>query len=205
MAKRHDPLALSLLNTCRQSAQRLVAQVSSLLDIRRIEEGRMKLNLRTLPVGKMIRPVLQEYQPAAEKVGLRIHCDLGAAERLLVRVDEDLCARILGNLVWNAIKYAAPQSTIELAGRPELPTAVAITVSNHGAPIPPAQQQELFQPFSAFSRESRNVGVSASGIGLVFCKLAVEAMGGSIRLESPWQPPDDGVRVSFTLPAAAGS
>ena len=76
-------------------------------------------------------------------------------------------------------------------------------MANLGRAIPPAERETLFVPFLAARGAQAGGAADTTGLGLAFCKLAIEAHGGSIRVVSPWPPHAEGVQVILTLPAAA--
>lgn len=199
-AARNDQDDVELCKTASASAGRLVALVDTLLDIRRMEEGRMPINRADYSLRALAKEVASEFQPAARRVGSRIDVTPEeTADAITARIDEHLMRRVLNNLVWNAIKYGRPGEPIELAiGRAEDTSWIAI--GNRGDPIPPEDQESLFQPFRVIVRTSAISRFKGTGLGLAFCRMAVDAHGGRITLESPWPPYGDGVRVKISIP-----
>jgi signal transduction histidine kinase len=110
-------------------------------------------------------------------------------------VDNEIIGRVLQNLLGNAIKFTPPGGKIEMTARPPETTASTllwVAVSNSGPGIPPEIQDRLFQKFVTGRQEE-----SGSGLGLAFCRLAVEAHGGRIWVESE---PGQLTTFQFTLP-----
>ena len=116
-------------------------------------------------------------------------------------VDRSMVARVLVNLIGNAVKFTPPGGAITVRARAEAPGWIAVTVADTGEGIPAEYQSHIFEKFGQVA--SRQGGRSMStGLGLTFCKLAVEAHGGQIGVESR---PGEGARFTFTLPAAPRS
>jgi len=189
-----------LFTTTNSSATRLLTQVNALLDIRKIEEGRMQLNLAPVNMRDVIEEVVREYQPGANLINLSIveHID-PAIERPAV-IDADIFQRILANLIWNALQYAKRGSEVVVGMRPVTEAGFEVYVANRGKPISPAIAAKLFKPFSTGTNAEKNVKTVSTGLGLAFCRLAAEAHGGSVRLNSPWEPHEDGVEVVLRVP-----
>jgi K+-sensing histidine kinase KdpD len=112
--------------------------------------------------------------------------------------DVDVSTRIVSNLLANALKYSPSNSEVVLVAEPH-PNGVRIAVRDHGAGIPAAYHQRIFDKFGVADQPA-NARVSSTGLGLAFCRLAVKAQGGTIGLESE---PGKGSTFWFTLPAAA--
>lgn len=193
-----------LVQTAHGTGNRLLTQIHALLDIRRMQEGRMPLSPQPSAVGELFFRCLREYQPAAELLGVSIEIvDPVPLDRLLISADPELFERILGNLVWNALQYAAQGTVIELAAAPEART-VNLSVANQGKVIPAAKQDEVFLDFVSGRIDEKTHQVASSGLGLAFCKLAADAHGGRIWIESPWRD-GTGVKVILAIPRAHGS
>lgn len=189
-----------LMHTIRGSTERILVQFSALLDIRKIQEGKMQLHRNPLPVSQILNDALQEYGPAGELTGVDLEVSADLDDGSQVVVDPEIFSRVMANLLWNALKHAPRGSTIELGYEPIGGGRAGIYVANRGPALPPDVRETLFQPFETGRRKARSSGPSGTGLGLAFCKLAVEAHGGSIRVESPWAGHADGVKVLLILP-----
>ena len=205
-AQRNDAHGLLWSRTAHGSTVRLVSQIDSLLDIRRMEEGRMTLRRAAHALPALVQDAIAQFQPAAERADTRLVFTAPAeAEAWRVDVDATLMGRVLGNLVWNAIKYGRGGEPIEFGLLKPDNHHCVLTIGNRGDPIAPEDQQTLFQPFRVLARQSAFARFKGSGLGLAFCRMAVEAHGGSIALESPWPVHGDGVLIRITLPAAGST
>ncbi len=120
-------------------------------------------------------------------------------DEFYLSVDEQIIERVIHNLLNNAIKYSPAGHTIEIEFD-VLPNQVSISVTNIGEPIPVEHHLKIFNLFSRVN--ANDTQLSGTGIGLNFCKLAIEAHHGDIRVVSPVPPSQQGVKFIFTLPRA---
>ena len=200
-ARNDDPKNAMLINTLLSSSSRINSQISALLDIRKIEEGRMTLDLKPFALNDLLQETLALFKTSSDL--LKIDIDIRHSEKhpLSISVDHDIFIRILTNLLWNAFQHGrAGKDIIILTGETE-DGMVSIAIANEGNVIPPEQQQNLFQPFVALANAERRNKMVSTGLGLAFCKLAVEAHQGSITLQSPWPKSGDGVIFTMKFPA----
>lgn len=172
------------IGEARKAADAMLRLVSTMLDASKIESGSMKLSLAECDV-----PALLEQAAVAMK-------SLAGGRQLLVepcapiraRVDVELISRVVQNLVGNALKFAPREGGyVRLAAAP-LPGGFRVTVENNGPDIPVGHQKEIFEKFGQLDAGGVRRPYS-TGLGLNFCKLAVEAHGGRIGVESsPGKP-----------------
>ncbi len=189
-----------LTETIRASAERMLLLTGNLLDIRKMEECHFVLHREPVDIGELVRICLREHRGACDLSGVAVHP--GGPEGVRVDADRGILLRVLANLLWNALQHAPEGSVIELGWTASCDTLVALHVANRGSVIPPGDLARVFTAFIADEVVPENSLVANTGLGLTFCKLAVEAHGGAIKLASPWPGHDDGVRVDVTLPAA---
>jgi two-component system, sensor histidine kinase and response regulator len=163
----------------RADARHLTRMIMNLLDLSKSDEGQLKpagsaVNLRTL-----VDDVVDELTANAESraVGLRRSLE---AER--VHADEDLLRRTLTNLVENAIRYA-PRGTHVTIGARRIDDGTELRVADAGSGISPEMREKVFRPFVQLEAGERTVDRGGRGLGLAFCKMAVEAHGGRIWIE----------------------
>ncbi|MDR7435524.1 MAG: ATP-binding protein, partial [Armatimonadota bacterium] len=132
--------------------------------------------------------------PRAEKLGLFLSTSL-PKEPVQVRADRDRVEQVLTNLLDNAFKHTPSGGHVEVRIS-RTPDQVAITVSDTGVGIPPADLPHIFERFYRADR-SRTRGSGGSGLGLAIAKHIVEAHGGRITAKSK---PHEGTEITFTLP-----
>jgi two-component system, sensor histidine kinase and response regulator len=156
--------------------------IDDLLELARLEESSLVVERERVEVDRLIRSVAEEWKVRLERGGATLHVDDGAG--LVIHADAYLLRRVFGNLVGNALRHAGPAVRIEISARPEPQgQAVLFSVADNGVGIPPEYHELIFRKFGSLQRADAAGSVS-SGIGLTFCKLAVEAHGGRIWVES---------------------
>jgi two-component system, sensor histidine kinase and response regulator len=170
----------------------LVEMVSSLLDVSRMESGQMHLNLTECDLAGLAADVTAKMDSLRR--GRLLSLEAGTA-RITATCDRDLTARILQNLVGNALKFAPEDGRVRVRLEPG-PDLVTVRVSDDGPGIPPEYHEKIFEKFGQVEARSHQQKHS-TGLGLTFCKLAVEAHGGRIGVESR---PGEGSTFWFTLP-----
>jgi len=201
-----DEAPARVMNTMQTSSTRLLSQVNALLDIRKIEEGRMVLNQTPSSINDLTKNVVEEYRAAAEVAKLTLACSVDPSIKQAVLMDADIFRRIIDNLVWNALQYAKPQSTIEIGTKLHPSVSgemqrVSLFVANLGNVIPPDQQKRVFRPFTSGNPEEiKNVRSVSTGLGLAFSRMATEAHDGEIFMESPWKEHGEGVKIDVNIP-----
>lgn len=166
-----------------ESAKRLLRLLANLLDVSQLEADR--LALRREPVD--LRALLQTVSRARAQTARMRKIDLSVAVPvdLTPALDRDLIARVIENLLDNALRYTASSGRIELAAVHALQT-VQIRVSNSGVAIPADARSRVFDKFG---QSTPGVGRMNLGLGLYFCRLAVEAHSGRIWIEESPQWP----------------
>lgn len=157
----------------------LVEMVSSLLDVSRMESGEMKLNLAECDLVSVARDVLGKMESLR---GGRTLSLVTKGESVLLTCDSDLISRILQNLLGNALKFTPPNSEIRVGIEPG-GGIVRVFVADNGPGIPPEYHEKIFEKFGQVEARSQKQKHS-TGLGLTFCKLAVEAHGGQIGVDS---------------------
>jgi NtrC-family two-component system sensor histidine kinase KinB len=187
-----DSLLSQLIDVALRSGQQMRDLVDSMLDVSRLEQRQVPLDRTPGSVDNLLRAVEDQLSSAAEakQVGLRfeVHNPIP-----LLWADQTMIHRVLVNLVDNAIKYSPREGQVRVvASRQE--GFFVFSVSDQGPGIPPQYHWRIFEKFARVKYEGGPMGV---GLGLAFCRLAVEAHGGRIWVESA---PDQGSIFLFTLP-----
>ncbi|HVR18875.1 MAG TPA: ATP-binding protein, partial [Polyangiaceae bacterium] len=189
-----SPQAAADLQDAIEGAEAVAKLANDLLDVSRLEEGKMPLRLAEHDLGDVARAV-QESLRAFER-GRQIELDV--ASRAVVACDAAIVQRILENLVSNAIKHAPAGSVIRISVGAS-GAGARVAVADEGAGVPPEARQKIFEKFGLISARTQDRYHSA-GVGLAFCKLAVEAHGGAIGVE-PREP--NGSIFWFELPRSS--
>lgn len=181
-----------LLKIATRSAMRMSRMVDSLLDLRRLEAGQVNLNREQTEVAVLVGDAIEQVSPVAEGKGIELRREL--PPRLpMIDIDADMIRRVIINLIENAVKYTPSGTTVTTGARAGA-TELTFSVKDNGPGIPPAEQNRIFSKFTRLRHEAAPKGL---GLGLAFCKFAVEAHGGRIWVESQL---GQGANFSFTMP-----
>lgn len=185
-----------------RSARKLLHLVNSLLDISKMESGMMVIERKPSNVRQITENVVKELEPLALEMEVKINNELGEDTPLL-DIDAEKVERVLLNLMDNAIKFTPGNGYISIAAHLEQETNgsstrfMRIKVIDTGPGVPDEHKRRLFDRYVQIKgQQGRRRG---TGLGLAFCRLAVEAHGGKIWIEDN---PHGGSIFAFTLPIA---
>jgi len=157
----------------------LMEMIESLLDVTRLEAGKMPLNLSHCDLNELVEEVVETLGPLKDKHNVHIK---SSDDPVSAFCDKDLIRRVIANLVGNAMKYTPKGGEVRITVESDKLQS-RIAVSDTGAGIPKEYHDKIFDKFGQV--KSRQAGTKYStGLGLTFCKLAVEAHGGEIGVES---------------------
>jgi len=180
-----------LLQVAHEEVQRLKALVQDLLDLSKIESGKITLEIENVSVAAVFDQIQAIFKGQLEMKSVHLFMDL-PEDPPLIRADANKITWVLTNLVSNALRYVGQDGRIHLQVK-RLGSQVQMTVQDDGPGIPPEYQSRIFQKF--IQVQGREAG--GTGLGLAICKEIVRAHGGSIWVESG---PGQGSIFSFTLP-----
>lgn len=188
-------LQKEFLGIIQGSTARLSNLISDILDISRIESGRIKIHFDAVDYLPIVTDVLRLMRAAADEKQVMIEASL--PETLApIRGDADKIHQVLTNLVNNAIKYTPAGGWIKVMVEVMDDSSVSTCIADTGIGISAEDQKKLFQKFfRADNSSTREAG--GTGLGLVITKTIVEMLGGAIWVESE---PSKGSRFYFTLP-----
>ena len=173
----------------------LLGMINDLLDVEKLESGSMPLDYAVLDAAALVSSAVSQVASLAERQHLRLTRQVAALPPL--PGDESKLRRTLVNLLGNAIKFTPSGGTITVAACPgESGRSVLFSVRDTGEGIPAEAFGRIFEKFGQVSSRQGGHGMS-TGLGLTFCKLAVEAHGGHIEVESA---PGHGSTFRFTIP-----
>ncbi|HVW93394.1 MAG TPA: ATP-binding protein [Devosia sp.] len=171
----------SSVRTIRRSAEHLSGLIDGLLDISRIEAGRMQVYSNEINVHDFLDQLVEMFRLQAEAKGVAFHHRRAPELPVYVRTDEKRLRQILVNLLSNAIKYTdAGRIEFEVAYRSQV---ASFTVRDTGSGIAPEEIEHIFEPFVRGAAE-RNRMSPGLGLGLTITKLLAETLGGDIKVES---------------------
>jgi PAS domain S-box-containing protein len=164
-----------------RAGQHLLSLVNDLIDLARIEAGKMDLFPAPVGIKALVADSVAMVAPIANERGIHIINAGGVCEKTLVLADSTRLQQVLINLLANAIKYNRPAGSVHLACRAG-DGMVRVAITDTGPGIPADKQARMFSPFDRLGAERGQV--EGSGIGLVITQRIVQAMGGNIGFES---------------------
>ncbi len=194
-----DPGVRTSLDQAARAARRLMELVNTLVDVVRLEDGRLPLEVAPCDLAGVARATAAQYRARAERGGVEVKVH-APAEAVTVRADPAVLTRIVENLMSNALKHTPPGGRVRLAAGPRAQGGGELVVEDTGEGIAPEELPRLFTKYGRVAGQQRTTRHD-TGLGLVFCRLAVEAQGGSIRAESR---PGAGARFVVELPGGPG-
>ena len=186
-----NPTEARCVAEVKRGADDMRDMITTLLDVSRLEAGEMPLRLQAHDVAQIVRKAASRFSPVLRDRTL--HCDV-PPDPVPIVCDADVIRRVLENLISNAVKFTKSDGTIRVIVQRNA-ADVTISVSDDGQGIPPDQHKHIFEKFG--QTDSGIQHAHSTGLGLAFCRLAVEAHEGKIGVQSA---PGQGSTFSFTLP-----
>lgn len=183
------------VRTIRKEALQLNRMLLNLLDLAKGDEGKLVARPVTVPTDGLVGSVIEELSVTADARAVRLHAELDVQE---LRIDQELIRRVLVNLTENAIRHAPRNTAVVLSVSAAGGGGVELRVRDSGPGIPKDQRDRVFDPFVRLGsqHESTSATRSGRGLGLAFCRVAVQAHGGTIRVEDA----SPGAAFVVTLP-----
>lgn len=195
MERKADESVLHLVRRSKAAAWRMHQMILNLLDIGQLEEGKLLLRPESLDAGSLARKACQEMEGGATQRGVRFELvpDETAA---VLKGDAAVLRRVLDNLLANAIEHS-PQGGIVRVAVTVCDEGIEISVADQGSGVPPEFREKIFEKFQRLENRTSIPGANR-GLGLTFCRLAVEAHGGTIWVDDA---PGRGALFRALLPA----
>ncbi|MCW1430098.1 GAF domain-containing sensor histidine kinase [Novosphingobium sp. JCM 18896] len=192
--------AVPLIDVAARNAERLTALVNDLLDMDRLEQGRLSITLATVDLCELLRTVVEENAPFAARTAVTFALDVPRAP-VTTETDAMRLSQAVTNLLSNAAKFSPAGSTVQVSLTVDGAQA-RIRVSDAGPGIPKDFRSRLFDRFSQATRPRDDVQVAGTGLGLAITKGIVTQLGGSIRLD---EAVSQGATFEIALPLPARS
>ena len=165
-----------------KGGRHLLGLINEVLDIARIEAGRLAISLEPVPVQLLVQESLDLIAPLAAAEHIQLDGNLAGTPERHVQADRQRLKQVLLNLLSNAVKYNRKGGAVTLS-YDETPTGrLRISVTDTGPGIAPEKMERLFTPFERLDVDQ--TGVEGSGLGLALSKRLAEAMGGTLGVES---------------------
>lgn len=168
--------------------------VEAMLDLQRLEDGKMPVRLQPLSIGMVIEETVQAIRPLLQegRVRIQVKADRPVFE---LNLDGELLERVVNNLLLNAVRFSPRGGRIGIWTQ-ATKDWVVVNMADQGPGIPPDERERIFQKYTQLGAAQQRRGL---GLGLAFCRMAVEAMGGRIWVEDI---PRAGAVFRFALPLA---
>ena len=163
----------------RTEARQLNRMILNLLDLSKADEGKLTPKRAVVDLDALVAEVLLELEESARARRVKLSSELLVIQ---IQVDADLLRRLLANLVENAIRHAPAASVVVVRSR-RAEGATELRVIDRGEGVPPEMQELVFDPFVQLEGSEFPSSRGGRGLGLSFCKLAVEAHGGRMWIE----------------------
>ncbi len=180
----------SIVSSVRRSTSRLMSMINNILDIAKMESGRVRLSLKTVSLAGMAGRAIAILEQLAKAKNISVH--LVAVEEFSTEGDADMLERVFTNLLGNAIKFAREGGSITISIA-DAGADIRCCVEDDGDGIPPEHLKRVFEKFEQVPGQSKG----GTGLGLTITRYFVEAHLGRIWVESE---PGQGARFYFTVP-----
>ena len=174
----------------------LLRLINDILDLSKIEAGRLELSCEDLSVANIFGEVMSALRPLADKKAQALSSNVDRS--LTVHADPTRFKQVLMNLVGNAIKFTPQNGHIELEAQ-QVENQIELKVRDDGPGIPPEEQRRIFEAFYRLRKSGE--GVEGTGLGLAITDSLVKLQGGTLGLESA---PGKGSCFYFSLPIGSG-
>jgi PAS domain S-box-containing protein len=189
-----------LANELQGSANALVNLLGDVLDLARFDSGRIELLESEFALADLLEEQRRRLQPLARDRGLELRVALPDGQRLPVRCDRIKLARVIDNLVGNAVKFT-PEGFVTVEAERDDAGATRLRVVDTGIGISKDDQRHIFDEFFQLSNPERD-RIKGTGLGLTICKRLADAMGGALSVESEV---GKGSTFTLTLPPSASA
>ena len=196
MERRADEAILHLVRRSKAAAWRMHQMILNLLDIGQLEEGKLLLHPESIDAGSLAKKACQEMEGAATQRGIRFAVDAGENAAVL-RGDGAVLRRVVDNLLSNAIEHSPQGGVVTIAVTP-CDEGIEVAVGDQGPGVPAEFRERIFEKFQRLENRKSIPGANR-GLGLTFCRLAVEAHGGTIWVDDA---PGGGALFRALFPAS---
>jgi signal transduction histidine kinase/DNA-binding NarL/FixJ family response regulator len=170
------------VETARESAEHLLAIINDILDLSKIEAGKLVLEPSDFALAPLLAGSVELFRPAARERDLELVIEMGPGVPPALRGDAGRIRQILLNLISNAVKFSQRGQIVVSVTRDEAGPGLRFAVADRGPGVPPEQRALLFQPFSQLEGpDARRTG--GTGLGLAICRRLVELLGGTVGID----------------------
>jgi PAS domain S-box-containing protein len=174
------------------AGQHLLALINDVLDLQKVEEGRLSLDIGTVDLTLTISSVIELLSPEAKE--RRVYFEKTLRSSVWVKADAQRLRQVLINMVSNAVKYNLPGGTVRFSLTDQQSGRLKLCIQDGGAGMNEAQMRRLFHPFDRLGQETSNI--EGTGLGLIIARSLMQAIGGNLEVQSS---PGRGTRVYIEL------
>jgi signal transduction histidine kinase len=189
-----SPDQKKIVTLAKKSSENMLDMIQNLLDVAKMEEGKLELKKEEFDLKIMAAERKQEFETLVKNERKTISVEI-AGEIPMISAEKHLIERVINNLISNAVHHTSSGGKI-FVGIKKIEGFVEVSVSDDGAGIPPEYLDKIFEKFVQVDRRKAQLRTGA-GLGLTFCRMVVETHGGKIRVESEL---NKGSAFIFTLP-----
>ncbi|MFC1821108.1 response regulator [Thermodesulfobacteriota bacterium] len=191
---------ISIIKECFNQCSEVNFMVYDLLDIQKMENNRLALETKATELEDLAEEVLKQFKIKSDKKQIAISATYSGNGHKTI-VDARLMKRVLANLLNNAVRHTPKGGRIDIFIDDTEKDSLCLSVNDDGAGLAPEYHGKIFDKFEQAAYRKDGVKVGRSGLGLAFCKLAVEAHGGKIWVESEGE--GKGCTFRITIPRQA--
>ncbi|HEX8617150.1 MAG TPA: PAS domain S-box protein [Thermoanaerobaculia bacterium] len=173
------PDARQLVAVAERNSVRLISLINAILDFEKLESGKAEMELRPVPLQRLLEQSLEAVSPTAAQEAVRIECERTGA---IVMADETRVTQVMVHLLTNAVKYSHSGDAVTIRTR-QLAGQVEVQVVDRGRGIPSGKQKKIFDRFHQLDSSDARAS-SGTGLGLAICKLIIEQHHGTIGVDS---------------------
>jgi signal transduction histidine kinase len=185
------------LTRVRSNTQHLAGLINDLLDLSKIESGKIEMRSSRISLGGLVHEVMETLRPVAAEKIIDLEATI-ADPSILVWADRDKVNQVLMNLIGNAIKFTPAQGRVTVSAARNGNESVHVSVTDTGPGIAPEEREKIFDKFYQIA-QAGEAKPKGTGLGLAICKALVELHGGHIWVESE---EGRGSIFLFTLPVS---
>ena len=175
---------IKTMQQCHHNCDELKRMIQSMLDIHKMEDGKLQPVIKEVEISDLIGSLIESFQASAAYNQIELEYDSSGSDHT-IHGDEMLIKRVISNLISNAIRHTPPFGKVKIGvDGVEGNGSLKLSVRDTGDGIDPKYHDKIFERFEQVDLRESGVKVGSSGLGLAFCKMAVEAHGGNIWVES---------------------
>ena len=190
LGQRHNK-AIGIID---RNIERLSFLVNDILDVARLESGRLQINRTPMEVAPVLEEAVESFEETAHRVGVKLQLDAGP--NLVLDADKDRITQVIFNIVGNALKFTPEGGHVRI-GWHAVGDAARIEITDTGPGLKPEQIDRLFEPFSRV-HDTQHSTIVGTGLGLYICKGLMDAHDGSIEALS--DGPGKGATFAIQVP-----